>query len=82
MNRKETTEQLKRDREILKYNISITNLQSNLKTEVKNATIPFIKEMLSKMQSNLRTNLADGEYVYGRTTFSNKMRADKDKKML
>ena len=79
MNRKETTQQLKREREILKYNISITNLQSNLKTEVKNATIPFIKEMLNKMQSNLRTNLTDGEYIYGKTTFSNKMRTDKDK---
>jgi len=78
MNKKET-EQLKKDREILKYNVSITNLQSNTKTEVKNATIPFIKEMLNKMQSSLRTNLADAEYVYGRTTFSNKMRADKDK---
>jgi hypothetical protein len=67
------------DQETLKYNISITNLQSNLKTDVKNATLPFIKNMLDKMQSPLRANLKDAEYIYGKTTFSNKMRTDTDK---
>ena len=64
------------DAEALKYDLVITNKQSNLRTKVKDASMPYIKQLLNSLETPLRANLKDGEQVFGRTFFSDRMITD------
>ena len=69
-------ETFSKDAELLKYDFTIVNKQSNLRTNVKNATMTTVKKLLEGMQKTLRENLKDGEFIPGRTSFSNRVISD------
>ncbi|MDC1261238.1 hypothetical protein N8Z72_00930 [Polaribacter sp.] len=76
MQRIKVKESYRLDAEALKYDLVITNKQSNLITKVKGASISYIKQLLNSLEAPLRANLKDGEKVFGRTSFSDRMITD------
>ena len=76
MQRIKVKESYQLDAEALKYDLVITNKQSNLSTKVKGASMPYIKQLLNSLETPLRANLKDGEQVFGRTFFSDRMITD------
>jgi hypothetical protein len=76
MQRIKVKESYQLDAESLKYDLVITNKQSNLRTKVKGASMPYIKQLLNSLETPLRANFKDGEQVFGRTSFSDRMITD------
>tara|TARA_R110000737_G_scaffold31808_1_gene50231 strand:- start:2092 stop:2274 length:183 start_codon:yes stop_codon:yes gene_type:complete len=60
----------------LKSDLVITNKQFNLKNKVKGASMPYIKQLLYSLETSLRANLKDGEQVFGKTSFLDRMITD------
>ena len=64
------------EQELLKYDLVITNKQSNLRTAVKNASLPYLKKLISSLEPSLRDNLKKGETITGRKAFKNRFIKD------
>jgi hypothetical protein len=64
------------DSESLKYDFLSINRQSNLRIQVKGAGMPYMKKLFTSLETPLRTNLKDGEQVFGKTSFSDRMITD------
>lgn len=74
--RRKDKESYRIEQELLKYDLVITNEQSNLRTAVKNASLPYLKKLISSLEPSLRDNLKKGEAITGRKAFKNRFIKD------
>ena len=74
--RRKDKESYRIEQELLKYDLVITNKQSNLRTAVKNASLPYLKKLINSLEPPLRDNLKKGEAINGRKAFKNRFIKD------